>query len=136
MPRRRPAELRAATRYFPFVRTEPGLPRGSTALAAAVLCWELEHAWPGETARALRRWARQVRGPWRSLFYNDDCPCDGCVRDDPRLVLEYALCALPQRRARELRAFVQLLDEIYLSRTWADPSAPSDEPWWRRRCED
>jgi hypothetical protein len=112
------------------------MPRGSTALAAAVLRWELEYAWPGETARALLRWGRQVRGPWRFLFYDDDCPCRGCVRDDPRLILEYTLCALPQRRARELRAFVRPLDEIYLARTWADPFAPSDEPWWRRRCED
>ncbi|MFE7524618.1 hypothetical protein ACFU7Y_02740 [Kitasatospora sp. NPDC057542] len=58
----------------------------------------------------------------------DDCPC--CADDYGRDLLEAALRALPTRAARELRAVVKPLDEVFLARVRPDPAHNGREEWW------
>ncbi|MFE0308808.1 hypothetical protein [Amycolatopsis sp. NPDC058986] len=81
---------------------------------------------PGAIAEALAGWARFVRGPVRALddYTPEDCTCPGCRWDDPvvrREALRLALFALPAKASRELRALVEPLDEVYLSRSIPQP---------------
>jgi hypothetical protein len=81
----------------------------------------------GAIAEALDGWARFVRGPARALadYAPEDCTCPGCQWHDPgerRAVLRIALYALPTSAARELRALIEPLDRLYLSRTIPEPS--------------
>ncbi|MFE0026840.1 hypothetical protein [Amycolatopsis sp. NPDC059021] len=92
----------------------------STSHAIAVL--ERARLRPGAIAEALAGWSRFVRGPVRALdeYTPEECPCPGCQWHDPvvrRETLRLALFALPVRAARELRALVEPLDEVYLSRS-------------------
>ncbi|MGW0580590.1 hypothetical protein ACWD25_32640 [Streptomyces sp. NPDC002920] len=138
MPRSRPSRLRAARpvrRHRSSARREPGLPRASSTLAAAVVLLEHRRLWPGAVAQALRQWSRHARRPGLALSGGCGCPlCDPLSSTEERAVLELALRALPPRPARELRLLVQPLDELFLSRSSPDPFAPSDEGWWTRRC--
>jgi hypothetical protein len=60
--------------------------------------------------------------------------CGPFFTTEVRAVLEVALHALPPRAARELRGLVDPLDELYLSRSWPDPTVSPNEGWWARRC--
>lgn len=87
---------------------------------------------PGDIGRALRGWTGIARGPARHLL--DDfggCPC-GCTFDY-REVLDIALRSLPRRAARELRRVVGAADDLFLSRTLANPWADPRAPWWEQR---
>ena len=102
------------------------IPRLSPAALRAIAMVERTHLTPGRTAEALVGWARFVHGPVRAItgYEPDDCPCPGCERDDPvvrRAVLGTVLRALPAKPARELRALVRLLDELYLARSLPVP---------------
>lgn len=123
MPRRRPAELRAR---LPIAQ-RPGsrirqVPRVSGPSLRAIAELERTRLRPGQIAEALDGWARFVRGPVRALddYAPELCPCPGCQWDDPvvqREALRMALHALPAKAARELRALIRPLDELYLART-------------------
>jgi hypothetical protein len=89
---------------------------------------ELEHARlrPGALAEALDGWGRFVRGPLRGLddYEPELCPCPGCQWHNPvvrRHALRTALHVLPIKAARELRALIRPLDEIYLARSIPEP---------------
>jgi hypothetical protein len=67
-----------------------------------------------------------VHGPVRALddYAPEACHCPGCQWDDPvvcREALRTALHALPAKAARELRALIRPLDELYLARSIPDP---------------
>jgi hypothetical protein len=67
-----------------------------------------------------------VHGPARALddYAPEACSCSGCQWDDPvvrRQALRTALHALPSKAARELRALILPLDELYLARSTLDP---------------
>ncbi|WP_430500776.1 hypothetical protein ACQRWP_03615 [Micromonospora trifolii] len=88
--------------------------------------------YPGEIGRALRAWTDKARGPARDLL--DDfggCPCS-CT-SDYRKVLDIALRSLTGKTARELRRAVGAADELFLSRTLANPWADPSDPWWEQR---
>ncbi|WP_091400939.1 hypothetical protein [Micromonospora saelicesensis] len=89
---------------------------------------------PGDVGRALRGWTDKVRGPARDLL--DDfggCPC-GCTSDyRDREVLDIALRSLTGKTARELRRVVSAADDLFLSRTLANPWADPGDPWWEQR---
>jgi hypothetical protein len=120
MPRRRPAQLRA--------RLQPGIRQISRVSAPTLRAIaELEHARlrPGQLAEALTSWARFVHGPARALhnYVPPDSPPG--LRHDPvvhRETLRMALHALPAKAARELRALIRPLDELYLARRLPDPN--------------
>jgi hypothetical protein len=96
---------------------------------------ERERLWPGAVAQALRRWSQVAHRPSRALSGGCGCPlCNPFYTTDEHAVLELALHALPSRAARELREFVAPLDELYLARSWPDPTVSPDEGWWARRC--
>ncbi|MGK5631819.1 hypothetical protein [Streptomyces sp. URMC 123] len=111
-----------------------GLSGGS---AGAVARFEADEGLgDGDVARAFALWARAVRGPAHTLRSgDDDCGVDACCHPHlaARDLLETAVLRLPSRAARELRALVRPHDEIYESRSLADPGAPASERWWRRR---
>lgn len=125
MPRRPPALLRAC---LP-VRERPGrtirqVSRVSTSTLRAIADLERARLRPGEIAEALDGWARLARGPARKLDNpaSEACPCcPGNDQVEHRDVLRMALHALPTNAARELRALVQPLDEIFLSRSVPEP---------------
>ncbi|HET9173313.1 MAG TPA: hypothetical protein VFN97_28040 [Actinospica sp.] len=113
----------------------PGLAVGSSRLAGAVSRLERERLWPGAIAQALRRWSQVARRPSLALSGGCGCPlCDPFHTTEERAVLELALHALPVRAARELRTIVAPLDELYLARSWPDPTLALDGGWWARRC--
>jgi hypothetical protein len=115
--------------------SEPGLAVGSGRLAGAISRLERERLWSGAVAQALRRWSQVAHRPRRALSGGCGCPlCNPFYTTDERAVLELALHALPSRAARELREFVAPLDELYLARSWPDPTVSPDEGWWARRC--
>jgi hypothetical protein len=127
MPRRRPAQLRTRS---PFQQRSAGsvrqVSRVSGATLRAIAEWERSRLRPGKIAEALDGWSRFVHGPNRSMhdYAPEDCPCPGCQWDDPivrREVLHEALHALPTKAARELRALLRPLDEIYLARSIPTP---------------
>ncbi|MEU3647739.1 hypothetical protein AB0E59_30435 [Lentzea sp. NPDC034063] len=100
--------------------------RLSPAALRAIAVIERTHLRPGQTAEALTGWARFVHGPARAItgYEPDDCPCPGCEWDDPvarRTALATVLRALPAKPARELRALVRPLDELYLARSLPVP---------------
>lgn len=137
MPRRRPSQLRAERRLRPQRHglSEPGLARGSSTLAGAVARLERDRLWSGAVAQALQRWSRVAHRP--ALAFSGGCGCPLCnpiYTADERAVLELALHALPSRAARELRDLVDPLDELYLARSWPDPTLSPDDGWWTRRC--
>lgn len=113
----------------------PGFARGSGRLAGAVARLERDRLWPGAVAAALRQWSKVAHQPALASLGGCSCPlCNPFYMNDERDVLELALHALPRTAARELRALVEPLDELYLARSWADPSAPAHYAWWARRC--
>jgi hypothetical protein len=127
MPRRRPAQVRAG---LP-IRQRPGqrvrqVSRVSAATLRAIAELERARLRPGAIAEALDGWGRFVRGPVRDLddYAPELCPCPGCQWHDPvvrRQALRTALHALPTTAARELRALIRPLDEIYLARSIPEP---------------
>lgn len=138
MPRRRPAQLRVDYRRLEPERrggSRRGLARGSGKLAAAIARLERERLWSGAVIEALRWWSKVAHRP--GLAVSGGCGCPMCIPfyvNDERAVLELALHVLPLRSARELRALVEPLDELYLAGTWPDPLAPAHYQWWARRC--
>ncbi|MCI4061990.1 hypothetical protein MRQ36_05185 [Micromonospora sp. R77] len=87
---------------------------------------------PGDIHRALHGWTDTARGPARQLREDfGGCPC-GCTLDH-REVLDIALGALPRRAARQLRRAVDAADDLFLSRTLANPWADPRDPWWEQR---
>ncbi len=77
-----------------------------------------------------------VQGPTRFLrFREDDCGVKECCRGHlaARDLLEDAALRLPARAARELREAVRPYDEIFESRSIADPGMPVSAFWWNRR---
>ena len=104
-------------------------------MAGAISRLERDRLWPGAVAQALRRWSQLAHRPGRALSDGCGCPlCDRLLTTEVRAVLEMALHALPSRAARELRGLVEPLDELYLARSWPDPTVPPEEGWWVRRC--
>ncbi|WP_086668443.1 hypothetical protein [Lentzea kentuckyensis] len=92
----------------------------------AIADFERTYFGPGAVAEAFTGWARFVHGPARIIDdYSDnhlDYPC--CPRHDPadcRAELRAALLALPAKAARELRALVRPLDDLYLARSIPHP---------------
>ena len=137
MPRRRPSELRVERRRSQRLQcevAEPGLARGSGKLAGAVARLERDQLWLGAVAAALRQWSRVAHRPGLAVAGGCGCPlCNPFYMNDERAVLELALHALPHGAARELRALVEPLDELYLAGTWQNSSAPAHYAWWARR---
>ncbi len=85
-------------------------------------------------AQALRQWSRVAHRPALALSGGCGCQlCDPFYTTDARAVLELALHALPARAARELRNLVEPLDELYLARSWPDPTRSPADGWWARR---
>lgn len=126
MPRRRPAEVR--DRWTVALRPGqhiPQVPRISAATARAIAEIERSRRSPGSIAEALAQWTRFVHGPARRLDnpISAGCPCcengGGAI---PRETLHRALHELPANAARELRALIRPLDEIYLARSIPEPS--------------
>ncbi|HEX6357615.1 hypothetical protein [Actinophytocola sp.] len=124
MPRRRPAQLRAAQPIEP----RPGrkilqISGVSAATRRAIAELERTRLALGDIADALDAWARFVRGPARTITdYEPEYDC--CQSHDPvvqRRTLLRALHALPTEAARELRALVQPLDDLYLTRSIPTP---------------
>ena len=116
MPRRRPVREQRTSQ----------ISRLSPAALRAIALIERTHLRPGQTAEALTGWARFVHGPVRAItgYEQDDCPCPGCEWGDPvtrRAALATVLRVLPTRPARELRALVRPLDELYLARSLPVP---------------
>ena len=113
----------------------PGFARGSGGLASAVARLERDRLRPGEVAAALRQWSKVAHRPGLAVLGGCGCPlCNPYAMNEERDVLQLALYALPRSAARELRALVGPLDELYLARSWQDPSAPAHYAWWARRC--
>ncbi|WP_328535778.1 hypothetical protein [Streptomyces sp. NBC_00344] len=131
MGRNSPARVRSArTPIRPATRTVAD--HLDAAAQRDVMALERSSLGPGAVALALRSWKKHVHGPARQVsVVADGCPC--CHAGYSRDVLETALRALPRGSARQLRALVQPLDETFLARTWPDPTAPLDRPWWERR---
>jgi len=136
MPRRRPTQLRPPVTYRrPGQRTRQ-VSHVSAGTLRAIAEFERTRLYPGAIAEALDSWRRYVRGP-TGRFYNDDllpCPCSGCSGEDlawERVQLRTALHALPIRAARELRARVKPLDEVYLARTVPSPETDHVRAWLR-----
>ena len=93
---------------------------------------------PGAVARALVVWSKFVHGPIKVIAGHEQGPSEWqCSdEDDPgwsRTVLRSALHVLPVKAARELRALVRPLDDLYLTRTIPGPANASVrellEPW-------
>ncbi|MFS8096241.1 hypothetical protein LFM09_03790 [Lentzea alba] len=85
----------------------------------------LEHT-PGAIAEALNGWTRFVHGPARAIDDYGEHPHPDlcCHRHDPadcRAALHLALMSLPAKAARELRALVRPLDELFLARSIPSP---------------
>ncbi|WP_199444411.1 hypothetical protein [Umezawaea beigongshangensis] len=137
MPRRRPSQLHARARrpsWQHHTPAPPGLPRGSSHLAAAITRLEHQRLYPGAVTAALRAWSRTARSPRRARSGGCGCPlCHPGHPSDERGVLELALHALPARAARELRTVLDPLDEHYRTRSHPDPHVSADHPWWARR---
>lgn len=156
MPRKRPAELRAARarpgfRFRPVPPVHiPGLRLGTclairrveladgrTPLIPGVVLW------PGATARALHRFRGFLASPpGRRPRYPEyaECSCPGCcVADDvtcARDILAEVLLRLPPAARSDLGRTVRALDEEFLRRTLPDPFARSGwngHLWWHRR---
>ena len=128
MPRRRPAEVR--NRWAVPLRPGqhvPEVPRVSAAATRAIAELERSRWSPGAIADALAEWTRFVHGPARRLDNPSagsvGCPCcengGGAI---PRETLHRALHELPTNAARELRALIRPLDELYLARSIPEPS--------------
>ena len=123
MPRRRPAPVRVRE---PHGRPIRQVSRVSAPTSRAIATFERTHFSPGAVADALDDWARFVRGPARAIkgYATELNPCPCCDSLDPavgRAVLRRALIALPARAARELRALVRPLDDLYLARSIPSP---------------
>ena len=91
---------------------------------------------PGAVARALARWRAHVHGPARDLHSGHTLVHPCCADDEPgasRGLLESAMHRLPRRAAGSLRRLVTTLDDVLLARTYPDPTADPDAPWWERR---
>ncbi|WP_226961940.1 MULTISPECIES: hypothetical protein [Streptomyces] len=76
------------------------------------------YLWAGGTAEALRRWRTFVREPGHRLWderTNGGCLIWACCGDpfEAREFLESVMRALSRRSARELRALVEPLDDLY-----------------------
>ncbi len=111
----------------------PGL---SGPASEAVARFEAVKFGPGAVARAFSVWKRSVQGPVRCLrFRDDDCGIAECCRAHlaARDLLETAALQLPTRVARELRSLIRPYDEIFESKSLADPGVPASEWWWKRR---
>ncbi|MDX8143104.1 hypothetical protein SK854_13335 [Lentzea sp. BCCO 10_0061] len=120
MPRRRPVREQRTSQPVPQVA------RLSAAATNAIAAFERDNFHPGAVARSFATWSRFVHGPARAIvgYQPDDCGCMGCEWGDPvtsRGVLAEALRVLPGRSARELRALVRPLDELYLARSLPVP---------------
>ncbi|WP_418957926.1 hypothetical protein [Streptomyces tritici] len=63
----------------------------------------------------------------------DRCGVRECCPEpaDERDLLELALCALPKKSARELRALVHALDARIVRRPDAHPYGDPPAHWWR-----
>ena len=123
MPRRRPTPVRARELHGRPIRQ---VSRDSEPTLRAIARFERIHYLPGSVAGALDSWARFVRGPARVIadYGTELAPCPCCDALDPymeRRVLRRALIALPARAARELRALVRPLDDLYLARSIPSP---------------
>lgn len=125
MPRRRPAQVR--TRQ-PLRRPRPirQVSRVCATTSRAIAEFERARSCPGAIAESLDDWARFVHGPARAIagYGTELNPCPCCDSLDPalgRAVLRMALIALPAKAARELRALVRPLDELYLARSIPSP---------------
>ncbi|AEV86481.1 hypothetical protein ACWT_5464 [Actinoplanes sp. SE50] len=129
MGRNSPAAVRAAQPRRDETVAIDGLP---SPTIRAIRELERTRLWPGAVATALRGWRRTVHGPRARLFdLDDDCPC--CDRSQDRMVLERAMTALGGRPGRDLRAAVDLLDEVLRRRTHHDATTPAGAVWWHRR---
>ncbi|MGW6446601.1 hypothetical protein [Lentzea sp. NPDC055074] len=114
MPRRRPVREQRTTLQI----------SGVSAPAMRAIA-SYEHS-PGAIARALTVWSRFVHGPLRVIASHEQGSLEWmcCDEDDPgwsRTVLRSALHGLPAKAARELRALVRPLDELYLTRSIPSP---------------
>ena len=107
-----------------------------------IRAWELARKSPGEVARDLAWWKRQVNemssrhwhgSPDSGIYYYGyfGCPC--CDYDPPRgrWGLEDVLHALSRRARRELSTVVGALDARLLATTYGgEPDRPG---WWELR---
>jgi hypothetical protein len=139
MPRRPPARVRASLPRRPRITPwrYPRIPCGSSALHAAIRLLEQHDRdlSPGDIAWSFDRWRRIANRPTPSPLgygFANECGVWGCCPPS-RDALEIAIRRLPLRPSRELRRLVAPLDERFLKRTYADPTAPPG-PWWTRRC--
>ena|SRR6185503_4645579 len=135
MPRRRPHDIREATRHRPQWRPVPHIPRlpgtAQQEIAAIELRtaanWAADGLWPGAVFEALNGWAFTARHPDQRRFH----PCACCGRAS-RVLLEEAMTLLTGASARSLAQLIEPLDQEFLSRTVPDPLAAVTLPWWAR----
>lgn len=99
---------------------------------AAVITLEHTRMWPGEVAAALLAWTQAVV-PGTVDRIAPTCMCPECRGDGPRLRLEQALIALPRWAKPYLYALVLPIDRRFVARTFPDPHASPESPWWQRR---
>ncbi|WP_093592445.1 hypothetical protein [Lentzea waywayandensis] len=100
----------------------------SAPTAGAIARFERDHFHPGAVARALRCWSAFVHGPIRAITDSESCHYFYGGWDEPdwcRGILRDAQRALPAKAARELRALVRPLDELYLTRAIPAPGNAS-----------
>ncbi|WP_284117708.1 hypothetical protein [Streptomyces fragilis] len=136
MPRRRPARLRAEDRRFPAAWGRCSrIGRLSGPAQAQLVRLERTRLGPGVVERALSSWAAVAKAPVDRLPrpFADRCGVPECCPEpaDVRDLLELALCALPRKSARELRALVGPLDARILERPDAVPYGDPPHRWWR-----
>jgi hypothetical protein len=136
MARRPPSQVRSHLRSKPrpWTPDHPQVVRGISAPAQRQIA-EFEHriGVPGAVAFAVTGWGRQARSPGNA---HTSVEGFGVFPDfqgetpQSRSLLEIALRTLPSGAARELRAVVTPLDEMYLARVTPDPRI-DDLAWWR-----
>jgi hypothetical protein len=136
VPRRRPSRLRAENRRFSAPRRRfSRIGRLSGSAQAQVVRLERTRLGPGVIEQALSRWSAMARAPADRLPrpFGDRCGVPECCPGpaEERDLLELALCALPRKSARELRALVRPLDLRILRRPDAVPYGEPPHRWWR-----
>jgi hypothetical protein len=136
MPRRPPSRLRADNRLFAAYRgSYSKIGRLSGPAQAQIIQLERTRLRPGLIGQALSRWAAIARTPKDQLPapFSDRCGVRDCCPEptDERDLLELAICALPNKSARELRSIVQPLDLRILRRPDAVPYGDPEHHWWQ-----
>ncbi|MEU1312444.1 hypothetical protein ABZ419_26630 [Streptomyces cinnamoneus] len=132
MPRRRPEQVRAGLArrrrpYAPYNSPSVVIDGLSARTLAEISRLERTRTYlhPGDVSRAVRLWKDHVRLPLRDLahHYEHGCLYGDCCGDplEARVLLDKIMQALSRRGARELRAALHRLDELWHRRSPLSP---------------